>query len=226
MKKKESEEIARTESLAEVTSCLNFNWQARRRFDDYPIKEVRELCIKKFRAPYSDSDVKWFIERIKKFTELKDRDTVFLLLRGVAHYHGELEPQILDLMIQTIEKYLGTHCSTNIKAAVVILCGKLEYHPELYNEKVRNLFCQILDEYDRKGRGNTIHQEESRILKRVFRTIGIVRDRSFLPLLEKCLPNEFSRNLLMNRISIDSDKADAEGLRLFVIQHLKEGLNK
>lgn len=223
-------EIARTEGfgtrIGNLRSCHHYS-DIRKLFDECPFKEVREACIKALAPePHSDSEAEWYLERVKRFIEIKDSYTAFLLLRRLACYHGELEPQILDVMIKIVELCLVPYSGFygQMKNALVILCGRLEHHPELYNEKARKLFCRLLGVYDRENENRGLTDPgKSRILKRVFWTIGRLKDRSFLPLLEKCLLNKKNRDHLMEYTSVCKDEIDVEGLRLLVIQHLKGG---
>ena len=211
-----------TRSFEEFLSSLR-DWSPNRAednsrtiFDEIPIEEIRQRCLGNIR------DVKWLTERVKTYLECHDFKTVFMLLRTLAVSGGEeSQPKILQLMVDVTRKCLEDfHSRFYLKDALVILCGKLYYSPQLYNEEVKKLFEDILKRYDKKGRYGT-YEEESRILTRIFLILSKLGDKSFLPQLRECLPDAKNLSHLMSYSHICKDEVLADGLRILLIRHLE-----
>jgi len=195
-------------SRAEANSCTIF--------DEIPIEEIRQRCLGNIR------NVEWLTERVKTYLGCNDFKTVFMLLRTLAGSGGELsQPKILQLMVDVTKKCLEDfHSQYYLKDALVILCGKIYYSPQLYDEEVRKVFQNILTRYDRKGKYG-VYEEEARILMRIFLTIGKVGDKTFLSLLRKNIPDTKNLNHLMEYTHTCKDEIAAEGVRMLLIRYFE-----
>lgn len=189
-------------------------------FDEIPTKEIREICL------LNITDNEWLIKRIKAYLKINDYETVFMLLRrlGIETSSGDSKNSALQLMIEVAEKCLEDFPdSYYLKDALVILCGKLYNSPELYNERARKLFTDILNKYDRKDRYGT-YEKEAQILIRVFLLLSKLGDKSFLGQLRECLPDAQNLKHLMSYSNTCRDEVLADGLRLLLMRHF-ENLN-
>lgn len=215
--------VKQTVSLEELLSSLPQNSYPvaakifHRVFDENPVKEVREACINKLCAEW-DFEVDWLTKRVKAYLEIGDYPTVFMLLRVLAGHEGESQKDILGLMVETVKSCLQKY-PHYLKETLVILCGKIHHHPELYDETVKEVFQSILEKYD--GKERYISDKKYRLLLRVFLSIGRVGDKTFLPLLRRNIPDQEYLAELMRYASVSKDEIIAEGIRLLVIRYLE-----
>lgn len=187
-------------------------------FDEMPVQEIREICLENI------TDIGWLTARVKAYIGINDYPTVFMLLRTLGRLptsSDDSQKNFLELMVEVARVCLESFKHRfYLKDALVILCGKLYYNPELYNERVRKLFEDILKKYDGNGRYG-MHEEESRILIRIFLVLSKLGDKSFLPQLREYLPSVKYLAHLMAYSNTCKDEVLAEGLRLLLIRHLE-----
>lgn len=199
--KTEKEELKGTGSFTDFVRAIYSKADAKRIFDEIPVEEVRQKCLGVIGPDYEE-DVEWFAEKVKKHLAVHDFKTVFMLLRALASYRSEYndyeKTKILPLMVDLVESCLGyQYGGYYLKDALVILCGKIYNSPQLYDEKVRKIFQDILERYDRNYTYG-MYEEESRVVMRVFLTIAKIGDETFLPLLRKNIPDAKNLKHLMN----------------------------
>lgn len=196
----------------------------RKVFDTIPLKDVRERCVE-YLIPTVKETFDWLVERIEGFIAANDHETATMLLRKAVMYEGEGKQKVVDLMvdcahsIRNRNKSLGQlrDQSKALKEVLVILCGKLHREPELYSQRVNSLFCRLL--------AYLSHTEENaRIRQRILRVIGRVGDASFLEQLKR--ETTHANTIALMGYLYDSDTINFEALRLLVIAHLENILEK
>lgn len=205
--------IKRTDTLEEF-----LRWQFRqcynsedfyKIFDEMPLKEIREKCVYMI-STESDFGVEWLIQRTNAFFEVADYDTVCMLLERLVIHRGDYQSSIVQLMIRILE--IRYH-----PKIIELLCKKIDHEPSLYNAEVSRIFMKILEEYDSR-----VIDHKPELVMPVFLTIGKVKDKTFLPLLEKNILDSQRLAHLMYYVSVCQDAITLEGLRMLLIRYLRE----
>lgn len=218
--------VERTEDLNEVVGRFSKDgWysgqqrDARLVFDRYPIKEIREACLKKIYAG-NNEEVTWLTERAKAFLRIKDYPTVFMLLRKLACHNGEFQGIIVGLMAETAKGCLIDY-AFHLKEALVILCGKINHHPGLYDKNTREVFRGVLEKYDDRLSRTYCSHKDLLLVVRVLQSIGRVKDKTLLPLIKQNSLQSGDLDNLFRYISIKKEANALEGARSLVINYLE-----
>lgn len=204
-------------------------------FDEIPIMELREVCVDALSG--DDLEIGWLIERAEAYfgTKYKIRDdevcipdyeTVFILLKALAFHRGESQPIILQLMVDVVRSCMGESLyEPDFEKAIKILYNKIDNQPELYNEEVKRLLVDILEEYDNVTEPYPMDEYKSPhtrlLLKYIFLIAGCVKDISFIPLLKKNIFRKDDFGCLMKDNAIRKDYLPLESLRMTIIYHLE-----
>ncbi|MFH1990274.1 MAG: hypothetical protein ABIJ19_00230 [Patescibacteria group bacterium] len=191
-------------------------------FDNMPIKEIREVCLKQMNSDLEDN-VGWLVARVKTYVLIGDYETVCMLLRTLCQHQYSESQRIVDLMVDAIRFGMINNydCARrNIKDMLVILCGKLQYANDLYNENTRKLFQEIIEKfYERSVYGSD--DKQSQLISRVLFVIAAVKDKTFISILEKIRINKINLAHLMEYVSISKERISLEGLTMIVLRYLK-----
>lgn len=208
-----------SEYLAHLSQLSSTN-QIVEMFDSVPLQEVRKTCLE--RLPINSSlTVDLLIKRVRAFLAINDYPTVLMLLHELAKSDVDGK-NILRWITMVAEFFLERYpCYIDyLKETLVILCGKINHHPELYDNQVRAVLKKILEKYDRKEKYGS-YERESRILSRVFLTTACAGDKNFLPLLQRNIPDKKNLAHLIKYTSVCRDKIEAEAIRILVIRYLE-----
>ena len=193
-------------------------------FDNIPIKEIRETCLREINPDF-ENNVDWLVERVKAYCKIGDYETVCMLSRVLSRHQYLQKQRILDVMIDSIKfgmnQQNSDHAQYNIKDMLVILCGKLLHEENLYNENTRKLFQEIIEKfYERCVYGSD--DRKAQLVSRVLFVIAAVKDKTFVPILEKMRISKINLAHLMEYVSVTKERIIFEGLRMIVLRHLKD----
>lgn len=191
-------------------------------FDSMPIKEIREACLKQMNSDHG-ANVEWLFKRVKAYREICDYETVCMLLRTLCQHQYSQSQRIVDLMVDSIRfGIIGNRdcAQRNIKDMLVILCGKLQYAEDLYNENTKKLFQEIIEKFYISSVYGS-EEESIRLINRVLYIIMAVKDKHFTPILEKMDISKKELEHLMKYASVSKERIGFEGLKLIVLRHLK-----
>lgn len=162
-------------------------------FDDAPLQDVREECIKRItRGHLWEDDIGWLEERIHAYISVPhshghypytftDFKTVYMLLRGLTHASKEHKGKIFELIMDVLDKAVESNYSTHdLKDGVILFCGHLNHNPESYNARASTLMERMLG----RGCGS---DDDCRIAMRLIRMAGKVQDISLLPRIRQLI---------------------------------------
>jgi len=188
-------------------------------FDDFHFKEIREDFLKRINP---DSRFDWLSERVEAYLEINDFETVLMLLRQFSRL-SYYQKEAVALMVKSANKILEyserTGYSSRLKEVIVILCGKINFYKEVYDDSVASIFEKILNKYYPSCYGSD--EDKSRLISRILLPIAHVKDRYFLPILKEKEPSKKELDHLMQYTSVSKDRIELEALRLLVIKHLE-----
>jgi len=196
--------------------------RAREMFDRFPIRDIREACLKQIWAE-SDEEVAWLIERFQAYKKINDYSTALMILRVLANRHnGRFQGKIVELMAMIVKECLeNKFFYGNLKESVVILCGKINRRPELYNATILDIFLDILRDYDAKDKRAYNNSKDLFLVVRVFSSIFKLGDTTFLPLLEENAVQPDELQNLAEYVNVSKEEFILEGTRLLLIKYLK-----
>jgi len=197
-----------------------FNHLKRKDFDEFPITELREECLRQLNE---DHGFDWLRERVEAYLEINDFKTVFMLLRKIANYHGDKEHEVFELMAKTAKNILdlSRYQMSYLRDAIAILCNKIHHSDGFvfYNSNIKVVFEKIIEKHYPSVYGNS--EEEARLVSIVLLSIGHMKDGYFLPILESKEISEKELFYLMKYTSVSKERIKLEGLRILVIRQLK-----
>jgi len=200
-------------ALCENESYTINSWEE---FDMIPIVELRKGWA--FRK---QERVDELLERIDSFLKIGDFVTVCLLLDRLGTHHGDRQPEIIEVMIDSARQAVKSGNQSAIKGTLEILCREINFDKEPYGENVRVFFKEFFEKYHTSFQLHFLGEKGPKWMSMVLFNIGHAGDKSFVSILENLSLDDKRVAYFFGYTSVCQEMIKMEGLRLLVLQHLK-----